>query len=345
MPTAMRSLFTLRYGGPEVLEVKTTPDPTPKPGQVRIRVQRAGLNFADVTARIGLYPDAPKPPMVVGYEVSGTIDAVGDGVKTLKTGMRVVALTKFGGQADCVCVSEAFAFELAPSVSFDAAAALPVNYLTAHHMLFFVARLPKNPRILLHMAGGGVGLAVIELLKDVSGAEIFGTASAGKHAFLKEMGLHHPIDYRTRDYAEEVRQITKGEGVHLVLDPLGGPDWKKGYGLLTPVGHLIAFGWANMITGESRNMLHVAGQFLRQPKFNMLQLMGHNRTVSGVNVGHLWSAPDVLQPQMETLLKMLTDGKLKPRVDKVFPLSKAADAHRYLQERKNVGKVLFDCTA
>lgn len=341
----MRALYTTRHGSPEVLEVREAKDPEPAAGEVRLRVHRAGLNFSDIAARVGLYPDAPKPPMVVGYEVAGEVDALGAGVEGLAVGDRVLGLTRFGGQADRAVANAAMVARLPDAVDFDVAAAMPVTYLTAFHMLHTVARIREGERILIHMAAGGVGLAAIELARRVPGVVLFGTASASKHAMLKEAGLDHPIDYRSVDYAAEVRRLTDGKGVNLVLDALGGKDWRKGYQLLAPAGHLIAFGWANMVSGARRKLLHTASEFLKMPRFSPLGLMDVNRTVSGVNVGHLWNAPELLGPAMKALMPMLERGEIHPRVDQVFPLSRAADAHRYIQERKNVGKVVFDCTA
>lgn len=341
----MRALYTTKYGGPEVLQVREVPDPEPKAGEVRIRVHRAGLNFADVSARLGLYPDAPKPPMVMGYEVAGEVDALGPGVEGLSPGDRVLALTRFGGQADRAITRADSVSRLPEGVGFDEAAALPVNYLTAFHMLHNVARIRGGERILIHMAAGGVGLAAIQLARRVPGVVLYGTASASKHALLKEAGLDHPIDYRHVDYAEEVRRLTGGAGVDLVLDALGGKDWLKGYRLLAPVGHLIAFGWANMVSGTKRSNLHVASEFLfKMPRFSPMRLMSANKTLSGVNIGHLWGSAEILAPAMRTLVELLARQEIKPHVDRVFPLSQAADAHRHVQERKNVGKVLFDCT-
>jgi len=341
----MRALYTTKYGGPEVLEVRETPDPQPKPGEVRVRVQRAGLNFSDIAARVGLYPDAPKPPMVSGYEIAGQIDALGEGVDGFAVGDRVLGLTRFGGQAELAVANVGLVAKLPEGVSFDAAAAMPVTYLTAFHMLHQVARIKEGERILVHMAAGGVGLSVIELARKVPGVELFGTASASKHAMLKEAGLDHPIDYRSADYAQEVRRLTGGKGVNLVLDALGGKDWLKGYELLAPAGHLIAFGWANMVSGTRRKVVHAGLEYLGMPRFSPMRLMNDNKTVSGVNVGHLWGAPEVLAPAMKVLVPMLGRGEIRPRVDQVFPISRAAEAHRCIQDRKNVGKVLFDCTA
>jgi len=341
----MKSLTITRYGGPEVLELRQSPDPVPKLGEVLVEVRHAGLNFADIAARVGLYPDAPKPPMVVGYEVAGRVKALGDDVQGLKAGDAVIALTKFKGQASAVCIPERQVLKTPPGMSSEVAAALPVNYVTAYHMLHRVGRLRPGDKVLIHMAGGGVGLAAIQLCRLVEGVEIFGTASEGKHRMLREAGVAHPIDYRKLDYAAEVRRITGGRGVQLVLDPLGGKDWEKGYNLLAPTGQLIAFGWANMVTDERRRWLHVFSELLSTKRYSPMALMDTNRTVSGVNVGRLWGLPDVMRQEMEALLSLYEQKKIAPRVDKVFPLAAGADAHRYIQERRNVGKVLFDCAA
>ncbi len=341
----MRALTLTKHGGPEVLQIRESADPVPKPGEVLIAVKRAGLNFADIAARVGLYPDAPPPPTVLGYEVAGLVAAVGDGVTSVKVGERVVSMCRFHGQASHVCVDAALVRRLPESLSFDEGAALPVNYLTAWHMMFHVGQLRPGDSILIHMAAGGVGLAAIELCRLVPGVRIFGTASASKHELLRSVGVQHPIDYRSVDYAEEVRRLTDGRGVHLVLDALGGPDWHKGYQLLRPAGHLIAFGWANMVQGEKRSVPTVVRQYLGMKSYTPFRLMNANKSVSGVNVGHLWGELELMGSHLGKLLELGAAGKVKPHVDTVFPLSKGPDAHRHVQARKNVGKVVFDCEA
>src|SRR5262249_50171703 len=206
----MRSLFITRFGGPEVLEIRESADPAPAAGEILIQVVCSGLNFADIAARMGLYPDAPKPPMVVGYEVSGTVEAVGPGVTELRIGDSVVAVTAFRGQATRVIVPVVQAVKMPPGMTFEQGAALPVNYLTAFHMLHHVAHLRPRDRVLVHMAAGGVGLAAIQLCRLVEGVEIFGTSSASKHDLLRREGVAHPIDYRSVDYASEVKKLTGG---------------------------------------------------------------------------------------------------------------------------------------
>ena len=324
-----------------MLSVRETPDPEPGPGEVRIRVRACGLNFAEVMARQGLYPDAPKPPCVLGYEAAGVVNALGPGTDGPAVGTPVVALTRFGGHADVVCAPAAQVLPLPDGMDFETAAAIPVTYLTAYHMLFRVANLQPGAKVLVHMAAGGVGIAVLQLCATVPGVETFGTASAGKHGVLREEGCTHPIDYRGTDYARRVRELTGGAGVDVVLDPLGGKDWATGLSLLRPVGHLVAYGFANIASGERRNPLRLVGQALRIPRFTPLGLMNGNRSVSGVNIGHLWPEVELLRAELSAVLELWREGKVRPRIDSVHPFTAAGAAHARLTERRNVGKVIL----
>src|SRR2546425_4112685 len=205
----MRSVWITRTGPPEVLEVRDGPDPVPGPGQALVRVRATGVNFADVMARLGLYPDAPPRPCVVGYEVAGTVERLGPGADgALATGQRVIALTRFGGYAEAVAVPGAQLFPMPAKMSFEEGAAIPVNSLTAVLMLRHFGNVKRGERVLVHAAAGGVGMAAIQLCK-IAGAEVIGTASAAKHAQLREAGGAHAIDYRTPDFEAEGR---RGDG-------------------------------------------------------------------------------------------------------------------------------------
>ncbi|MBK7150860.1 MAG: zinc-binding dehydrogenase [Sandaracinaceae bacterium] len=337
----MRAIWIPKAGKANVLELRESPDPEPKAGEVRVRVHAAGLNFAEVMARQGLYPDAPKMPFVPGYEAAGLVDAVGEGVTSVKVGDRVAALTRFGGHADCVVVPENQIFGMPASMTFEQAAALPVNYLTAYHMLFQVARIKPGDHVLIHMAAGGVGTAVLQLCKTVPDITTYGTASAGKHDYVRSHGCDHAIDYRTNDYVEEIKKLTDGRGVNLIMDALGGRDWKKGYSILRSSGQLIAFGWANMNSGEKRNLGRILKELTGLPLFSPRNFMDDNRGMSGVNLGHLWHEVDMLADQARALMVLFEQGKIMPHVDKVFPFAEAAEAHRYLEQGKNVGKVVL----
>jgi synaptic vesicle membrane protein VAT-1 len=337
----MRAVWTTGTSGPDSLEVRETDDPRPGPGQVRIRVRAAGLCFADVMAAQGLYPDAPKPPAVLGYEVAGVIDAVGEGVDQRREGSRVLALTRFGGHADVACVPAAAALAIPPGKGFTEAAAIGVNYVTAYHVLFRSAGLRPGERVLVHMAAGGVGTAALQLCRTLDGVTTFGTASAAKHPALCEEGCTHPIDYRTADYAREVRRLTGGEGVDVVLDPLGGADSAKGLKLLRPGGRLVTYGFANLTRGPRRRPLRVLRQAAAMPRITPLRLMNANKAVAGVHIGRLLSRSDLLAVELTEVLALWAAGAVTPRIDATFPLDRAADAQRRILDRGNTGKIVL----
>ncbi|MBX3207634.1 MAG: zinc-binding dehydrogenase [Labilithrix sp.] len=335
----MRQIWITKAGPPEVLAVREAPDPEPGPNEVRIRVRAAGINFADLMARVGLYPDAPKIPCVVGYEVSGVIDAVGKDVTRVREGERVFGMPRFGGYTDTLVVNEQQAFRMPDAMSFEEGAALPVVYLTAHHMMLYTGNLRPRSSVLIHSAAGGVGLAAIQLAKTRD-CEIFGIASRSKHAFLKEQGCQHPIA-NDADYVAEVRAATNGRGVDLVLDPVGGKSFGDGYDLLAPAGRLVAFGLSAAASGKTRSLLHAIGQVVRIRSYSPRKLMDDNKTVSGCNMGHLFGELPMLGEQFEALVRMYEAGQIAPHVDRTFPFSEAAAAHHYLHDRKAKGKVVL----
>jgi synaptic vesicle membrane protein VAT-1 len=334
----VKQLVIPRYGPPEVLEVREAPDPPVEPGTVRIRVHAAGINFSDLLARQGLYPDAPKPPCTVGYEVAGVVDAVGDGVTAPRRGDPVVATTRFGGQSELVVVPASAAFPLPAGWSAEQGAAFPVVYLTAHHMLVRVAAAQRGETVLVHSAAGGVGLAVAELGR-LLGLRVLGLASASKHDVLRQYGVE-PLDARNPQWFDAVRAAAP-RGVNVVLDAVGGDSWRRGYDLLAPAGRLVCYGASVLSDGSGRNLLKTLWRVLRFPRFGPLALMNDNRSVAGVNLGHLWTDRALLEPQIAALLGYAREGKLTPRVDRAFPLAEAAVAHHYIHERRNVGKVVL----
>ena len=338
--SGMRQVWITRAGGPEVLEVRETREPTPVALEVQIRVHAAGINFADLMARMGLYPDAPKLPCVVGYEVAGEVMSVGPGVEGLGVGDRVLALTRFGGYSEVVCVPASQVTPIADDLSYEAAAAIPVNYLTAWLMLIRLGNLRAGERVLVHAAAGGVGQAALQICRW-RGAEVIGTASAGKHDRLRERGVAHCIDYRTEDFEAEVMRITDGEGVDVALDAVGGKSFTKSYRCLASLGRLFVFGGSSFVPGAKRNLLHLARAFVAMPSYKPMGLMDKNRGVFGVNLGHLWHRTDALQEELRAIVDLVHDGTFAPVVDAVYPFDRAAEAHAYIKARKNFGKVLL----
>src|SRR3954452_19164544 len=243
----MRAVVLTGHGGPEVLQVQERPDPPVGPGEVRIAVKAAGINFADTMARVGLYPEAPKPPCVLGYEVAGEVESVGGGVESVNVGDRVMAGTRFGGQASMVTVPETQTIPMPDDFSFEQGAGFPVNYTTSYVALVMMGGLRRGERVLIHAAAGGVGISALQIAGS-RGAEIFGTASASKHDAIRLHGVEHAIDYRNQDFEQEVRRITGGEGVDLVMDATGPTNFRKDYRLLREGGRLIMYGLSEAST-------------------------------------------------------------------------------------------------
>lgn len=336
----MRQVVTTKNGGADVLRVEEKPDPKPGPGEILVDVRAAGLNFADILARQGLYPDGPKKPCVMGYEVAGVISSVGPDVDPSIVGTQVLAMTRFGGQSDKVVVQEKQLFEKPASLSFEEAAAVPVNYLTAWALLVVMGGLRKDEAVLIHNAGGGVGLAALDIAKHI-GAKTYGTASPGKHEFLRQRGLDHPIDYRNQDWLPELKKLTNGRGVELVIDPIGGDHWKKSFAALRHTGRLGMFGVSVASANGLAGKLKMVKAALQMPRFNPIGLINKNRGAFGLNLGHMWHEPEKVEGWVEAIVRGIEEGWIKPHVDKAFPFAQAADAHTYMESRKNIGKVVL----
>jgi NADPH:quinone reductase-like Zn-dependent oxidoreductase len=338
----MRALVITEHGPPEVLKVLEQPEPRPGPGQVRIAVKAAGINFADLLARLGLYADAPKPPCVVGYEVAGEVESLGEGVDGIGVGDRVLAPTKFGGYAELAVSPAADVVPLPEGWSFEEGASFPVVYATAYAGLLRYGTLRAGERLLVQSAAGGVGIAATQIGKK-AGAEIFGTASASKHDAIRGIGVSHPIDYRTQDFVKEVRRITGEKApLDLVIDGVGGPSFKKGFKLLRPGGRLVMLGASAVMEGERRNIPRALRTVVTMPRFNPIRMMSDSRAAIGVNMLRIWQDRGSLMGEYgEPLLELIRDGSIRPVVAEAFPLERGADAHRFVAERKNIGKVVL----
>ncbi|MDX6623701.1 MAG: hypothetical protein QOE75_1633 [Solirubrobacterales bacterium] len=341
----MRAVVLTKTGGPEVLQVRELPDPAVGPGQVRIAVRAAGINFADTLARVGLYPDAPKTPCVLGYEVAGEIESLGEGVANFAVGDRVFAGTRFNGQAELVSVDAAQALPLPDHLSFEQGAAFPVNYGTAYAALILMGGMRAGDRVLIHAAGGGVGISATQLARN-AGAEIYGTASPGKHEAIRAQGVTHAIDYRGQDFEDEVMRITGGEGVDLIMDALGPTSFRKDYRLLRPGGRLVMYGLSENTDNGVRNLPATLKSLAKMPLATMpwwksLMMMNENKGVFGLNMLSWWDREGNLDRVTEPLVADLESGRIEPVVAEAFPFDRAGEAHRFIAERRNVGKVVL----
>jgi NADPH:quinone reductase-like Zn-dependent oxidoreductase len=330
----VRAVVIAKHAGPDALRVEERPEPTAGPGEVKIDVRAAGVSFADVMATQGLYPDAPKPPCVVGYEVAGEVTEVGEGVDGIAEGDRVIAATRFGGYASSVLAPAGNVLALPDRLSFEQGAAVPVNYATAWTALLGYGSLRPGERVLINAAAGGVGIAATQIARR-AGAEVWGTASPGKHEAIRGFGVQHPVDYTQSGWERDLPQFD------VVLDAIGGRSFRTSYDLLRAGGRLVAFGASSVVSGERRNVVAALRAVASMPRFNLIKQMKHSKAVIGLNVLSLWDDRGTLGPWLEPLAELFDDGTVEPVIAGAFPFAQAADAHRMLIERRNVGKVVL----
>lgn len=335
----MRAVVITKHGDPSVLHVQERPDPPLRPGCVRIEVAAAGVNFADTMARTGLYADAPKPPMVVGYEVAGTVVEVASdvaGAGRVGIGARVMAGTRFGGYASQVVVPAADVVPLPDAFSFEQGAAIPVVYSTAWAALLGFGSLRAGETVLVHAAAGGVGMAATQIAKR-HGAQVHGTASPAKHDAIRANGVAVAHDYTQPGWDNELN-----DRFDVVLDAIGGGSFKRSYRMLRVGGRLVAFGASSVQQGETRNLLRAGRQALPMLRgFDLIRQMSDSKAVIGLNMLRLWDDRGTLAPWIEPLRPLLEDGTIRPVVSDAIPFDRAADAHRIIAERRNVGKVVL----
>ena len=341
----MRAVVLPRHGSPDVLRVEDRPEPQPAPDEVRIRVEAAGLNFADVMARIGMYPDAPRVPSVLGYEVAGVVDSVGADAGSIRPGDRVTAGTRFGGFAELAVAKTENTMVIPEAMSMTDAAAIPVNYATAYAGLVIMGGVRAGDRVLIHSAAGGVGIAATQLAHHF-GALVIGSASGSKHDRVLQEGADHVIDYHTHDLAAEVRRLTDGAGVDIVLDAIGPTSLRRDWRILRPGGRVIAYGVSQLRTGERRNLpaalrAVVAFPFATMPWWKAHGMLTENKGIFGLNILHWWNREGSLARLVAPLRDLVDAGAIRPVVDSTFPFERAADAHRRLESRASVGKVVL----
>ena len=334
-----RRIVLTKAGGPNTLAVIPMDMPEPKAGEIRIEVAFAGINFADLLMRLGLYQPRPKYPFTPGYEMSGTVDAVGEGVTGFTVGQRVVAGLPNGGQASHVIVPSHRALALPDDVGLDVAAAIPVTYLTAHHMLHHLGHMKEDDSVLIHGGAGGVGTAALQICQWAGVSKVWATASGHKSSTIEAYG-GVAIDRHNEDFVEVIKQATNGQGVDHILDPIGGDNLSRSLSALKEGGRLYTYGMSAAAPSSKRSIIRSFLAWRRTPKFDPLRLMTRNRGVFGVHMG-TWKDETVMVEQLHTILKGVEEGVLSPVIDSVFDAEDVAKAHQYIHDGKNIGKVLL----
>ncbi len=337
----MKSIYLTKNGkANEAFEIRESPMPEPKENEVRIKVEVFGLNFADVMARRGIYQDCPPLPCVLGYEVVGRIDVIGSKVKTLKQGDRVAAFTHFGGYSEYVVIDESGATIIPEDMPATFAASLITQYCTAYFACMKATTVFEGENVLVHAAAGGLGTAFVQLL-TLRKAVIFGTCSSDeKVSYLKSIGVHHPINYKTADYRSEIKKILGNKRIDVIFDSLGGKYIRDGVKLLGPCGRIICLGGSELLS--TSNPVIRIGKMLQFGFYHPGLLMMASKAIIGVNMLKVAeNKPEVLFTIMNELLALQKKGLIRPRAGKEYPVARLAEAHAALENRSTMGKVVI----
>jgi NADPH:quinone reductase-like Zn-dependent oxidoreductase len=337
----MKAALIHRFGPPEVLTISEVPVPPVGDSDVLIRTEVIGLNFADIFARLGYYPAVPKPPFVPGIELSGVVERKGKAVRELKVGDRVLAFTRQKGYAEYVSVPSAQAARIPKRMGFKEAAAFGVTSLTAYHGLVTLGNMTKGDRVLVHAAAGGVGIASLQLARHF-GAIVYATVgSASKMELVRSLGAELVTNYSEDDFAEPVRRATNGEGVDIVFDSVGGRVFRKGWKLLAPMGRYVLFGFAAVADHKGIGKLRAARESLSVPLIFPPALVSKNVSLMGFNLYFLIKKKEYLRSALKILFGLYERGVLRPMIGAEYPFENIVEAHRFLQSRKSVGKVIL----
>jgi NADPH:quinone reductase-like Zn-dependent oxidoreductase len=342
----VRKVVIHRAGGYDRLRIEEQPDPEPGPGEVLVRVEAAGVNFADVIIRMGLYASAKEYvgwPITPGFEVAGTVAAVGEGVQAPPEGAKVIAVTRFGGYASHLVVPAHQVFALPDG--FDAAqgAGFSTVFLTAWYALFELARPRPESTLLIHSAAGGVGGALLQLGRIAKCRTVGVVGASHKVEAATELGADEIIDKSRDDLWREAERHAP-EGYDVVLDGNGPATLKQSYEHLRPTGRLVVYGFHSMFPrkGGRPSWLKLLVHYLRTPRFHPLRLTNENRSVMAFNLSYLFERRGILEDAMAQLLGWVEQGRIRPPQTTRYPLDKVADAHRDLESGRTVGKLVLE---
>lgn len=324
------------FGEPGVLKmVEEDTLPEPKETEVRVKVLKASANFTDIMIRKGKYPDVKdKPPFSPGYDMVGVVDKTGKDVKDIKTGDRVADMTVIGAYSEYICLPAERLTQLPDNIDASEAVTLILSYMTAYQMLHRTAKISRGESILIHGAGGAVGIAMLQLgrLLDL---KIYGTASGPKHDVVKKHG-GIPIDYREEDFVQGIRELT-GDGVDAVFDPIGGAHFKRSIKTLRHGGKLIAFGFYNSVMGKGGS---IPLDFMRVLLWNILP---NGRKTRFYSIGKLLEKhPEWFKEDLQKLFQLLENGDIKPEISDHYSLDKAQEVHEKIEKAEIEGKIVFD---
>jgi NADPH:quinone reductase-like Zn-dependent oxidoreductase len=331
-----KRIVITKFGEPEVLKlIEESTLPEPKTGEVRVKILKVSANFTDIMIRKGKYPDVKnKPPFTPGYDMVGVVDKLGEGSSVFRVGERVADMTVIGAYSEYICLPEDRLTRLPETIDSSEAVALILSYTTAYQMLHRIAKMTAGKTILIHGAGGAVGIALLQLGKLID-LKMYGTASKSKHDLVKKLG-GIPIDYKSEDFVKRIHELTTN-GVDAVFDPMGGESFKKSFKSLKPGGKLVGFGFYNAVMGKGGN---IPLDFMKLLLWNILP---NKKSTSFYSIGSLRKKhPEWFKEDLRLLFELLEKGSLKPEIADHYPLNKAIEVHKMIENAANTGKIIFD---
>ena len=342
----MKKIVIHSPGGHTHLKLEEHPDLEAGPGQVVVSTHAAGVNYADVCVRWGVYESAKRFvgwPITPGFEYSGFIKHAGSGVTRFKPGDPVFGIGFFNSYASEVCVSAKHVYPIPAELGFSGSAAFPAVFMTAYHALFQLVRLPARARVLIHSAGGGVGSALVQLCR-IAGFESVGVVgSSHKVSYVRELGANHVIDKSKEDWSRRAKGLVPG-GFDAVLDANGTSTLRASYELLRPTGKLISYGSHSILPMSASgrmNYLKAAWGMIRMPRFSPVRLFTDNKSVIGFNLSFLFDRDDLITEGMDALLRWVEEGRIIPPKVTEFLLENAGEAHRLLESGQSTGKLVL----
>ncbi|HUJ57007.1 MAG TPA: medium chain dehydrogenase/reductase family protein [Kofleriaceae bacterium] len=345
MATTARKIVIHSAGGYDRLALETAPLPQPGPGQLRIDVRAIGVNYADAIVRMGLYASAREYvgwPITPGFEIAGTVGAIGPGVSDLAIGDEVFAVTLFGGYSSHVVVDRAYVFRKPPALTFEQAAALPAVYMTAWYALFELAHPRRGAKVLVHSAAGGVGGALVQMAKR-AGCEVVGVVGhARKVAAAEALGADRVIDKSSHELWREAERIAP-QGYDVILDANGVATLGASYRHLRRSGKLVVYGFHSMLPrkGGTPSWPRLAIDYLRTPRFNPLDMTNDSRSVLAFNLSYLFDRRELLDLAMTEILDWIARGELAPPQVATYPLAEVGRAHADIESGMTTGKLVL----
>ena len=336
----MKAIYIVKHGSAdEAFEVRETPKPVPKPGEVLVKVEGFGLNFADVMARKGMYKDAPPMPSLIGYDVCGIVERVGNTVTDIAEGDRVTAMTRFGGYAEYAITDARAVSKIPHNINPAEATALTTQYCTAYYCAAEMVNLFAGDKVVIHSAAGGVGAGLLQYAK-YKGCEVFATTgSDSKVDLIKQMGADHVINTGKVEFDDYIDDVTKGDGVDVIFDAVGADFIRRGIKILAPGGRIVCYGAAQM--SDSNNIFFQLSKAIQFGIYHPAIFMMSSKSLLGVNMLKIADGkPLVMKRCLENVVRLVEAGVFKPQGGKIFKASDIAEAHKFLESRKSIGKVV-----